>query len=64
MKYDWLDIERKEPVIIRTSDMEGADIYVNGRYYNVEDDSVLTLLDNGLPRPANNCLSGDPSQDH
>lgn len=49
VKYDWIDTEKKEPVIIRTSDMKGANIYVNGRYYNVEDTSVLELLENGMP---------------
>ncbi|MBQ7187561.1 MAG: hypothetical protein IJR91_08010 [Ruminococcus sp.] len=49
VKYDWIDTEKKEPVIIRTSDIEGANIYVNGRYYNVEDTSVLELLENGMP---------------
>lgn len=49
IKYEWTDFEKKEPVIIRTSDMEGANIYVNGRYYNVEDTSVLELLENGMP---------------
>lgn len=49
VKYDWIDTEKKEQVIIRTSDMEGANIYVNGRYYNVEDTSVLELLENGMP---------------
>ena len=49
VKYDWIDTEKKEQVIIRTSDMKGANIYVNGRYYNVEDTSVLELLENGMP---------------
>ena len=49
IKFHWIDFERKEPVIIRTSDMKGANIYVNGRYYNVEDTSVLELLENGMP---------------
>lgn len=50
VEYDWLDTDKKQQVYIRTSDMKGANIYVNGRYYNVEDTSVLTLLDNGLPQ--------------
>ncbi|MBR4553958.1 MAG: hypothetical protein IKO27_00025 [Ruminococcus sp.] len=54
VEYNWIDTEKKEPVIIRTSDIEGANIYVNGRYYNVEDTSVLTLLDDGMPLPVNN----------
>ena len=54
VEYNWIDTEKKEPVIIRTSDIEGANIYVNGRYYNVEDTSVLTLLDDGMPMPVNN----------
>lgn len=49
VEFDFIDTEALEPVFIRTSDMEGANIYVNGRYYNVEDDSVLHLLDEGLP---------------
>ncbi len=49
VKYDWLDLEQRERIYIRTSDMEGANIYVNGRYYNVEDISVLSLLDNEMP---------------
>lgn len=51
VSFDWVDMEKKEDIIIRTSDMEGADIYVNGRYYNVEDTSVLNLPDKGLPEP-------------
>ncbi len=50
ISFDWIDHDRKERVYIRTSDMEGANIYVNGRYYNVEDNSILSLLDDGMPR--------------
>ena len=50
IEYDFMDMNRGESVYIRTSDMEGANIYVNGRYYDVEDTSVLDLLDNGLPK--------------
>ncbi|SDB49928.1 hypothetical protein SAMN02910317_02554 [Ruminococcaceae bacterium FB2012] len=49
VEFDWLDVERKQQVFIRTSDMEGANIYVNGRYYNVEDTSVLELLEGDMP---------------
>ena len=51
VRFDWVDLESKSDVIIRTSDMVGANIYVNGRYYNLEDTSVLNLLDNGMPEP-------------
>jgi len=51
IRFDWVDLESKSDVIIRTSDMVGANIYVNGRYYNIEDTSVLNLLDNGMPEP-------------
>ena len=63
VKFDWLDAEKKQQVYIRTSDMKGANIYVNGRYYNVEDTSVLTLLDDGMPRPVSSISSGGSSQD-
>lgn len=49
VKFNYIDVNRREYVYIRTSDMEGANIYVNGRYYNVEDNSVLDLLEDGLP---------------
>lgn len=51
ISFEWTDTERNEFVLIRTSDMQGANIYVNGRYYNIEDTSVLTLLDDGMPAP-------------
>ena len=49
VEFDWLDVERKQQVFIRTSDMEAAKIYVNGRNYNVEDTSVLELLEGDMP---------------
>ena len=49
VEFDWLDVERKQQVFIRTSDMEAANIYVNGRNYNVEDTSVLELLEGDMP---------------
>lgn len=51
VRFDWVDLESKSEVNIRTSDMVGANIYVNGRYYNIEDTSVLNLLDHGMPEP-------------
>jgi len=51
ISFGWVDMEIKKEIFIRTSDMVGANIYVNGRYYNIEDTSVLNLLDNGMPEP-------------
>lgn len=53
VEYDYIDVDRGEFVYIRTSDMEGANIYVNGRYYNVDDASVLGLMNESMPEAIN-----------